>query len=122
MTSTHTLPDTPCYLNGEFSTLKDAKISVLDRGFIFGDGVYEVLPSYGGKLFRFEHHMARLDRSLTELRIPNPMSRSEWRALTLKLIADCANPRGPASKRTCSSSTFRLPAAWPCVTTQCCRA
>lgn len=94
MTSTHTLPDTPCYLNGEFSTLKDAKISVLDRGFIFGDGVYEVLPSYGGKLFRFEHHMARLDRSLTELRIPNPMSRSEWRALTLKLIADCAQSTG----------------------------
>ncbi len=94
MTSTHTLPDTPCYLNGEFSTLKDAKISVLDRGFIFGDGVYEVLPSYGGKLFRFEHHMARLDRSLTELRIPNPMSRAEWRALTLKLIADFAQSTG----------------------------
>ena len=94
MTSTHTLPDTPCYLNGEFSTLKDAKISVLDRGFIFGDGVYEVLPSYGGKLFRFEHHMARLDRSLTELRIPNPMSRAEWRALTLKLITDCAQSTG----------------------------
>ena len=94
MTSTHPLPDTPCYLNGEFSTLKDAKISVLDRGFIFGDGVYEVLPSYGGKLFRFEHHMARLDRSLTELRIPNPMSRAEWRALTLKLIADFAQSTG----------------------------
>ena len=94
MTSPHTLPDTPCYLNGEFSTLKDAKISVLDRGFIFGDGVYEVLPSYGGKLFRFEHHMARLDRSLTELRIPNPMSRAEWRALTLQLTADFAQSTG----------------------------
>ena len=63
------LPDTPCYLNGEFTALKDAKISVLDRGFIFGDGVYEVVPAYAGKLFRFEHHMARLDRSLAELRI-----------------------------------------------------
>lgn len=44
----------PCYLNGEFTELPDAKISVMDRGFIFGDGVYEVVPVYGGRLFRFE--------------------------------------------------------------------
>ena len=50
------LPDTPCYLNGEFTALRDAKISVMDRGFIFGDGVYEVVPAYAGRLFRFEHH------------------------------------------------------------------
>ena len=68
------LPSTPCYLNGEFTALKDAKISVLDRGFIFGDGIYEVVPAYAGKLFRFEQHMARLDRSLGELRIANPMT------------------------------------------------
>ena len=60
------LPATPCYLNGEFSTLKDARISVLDRGFIFGDGVYEVVPACAGKLFRFAQHMARLDRNLVE--------------------------------------------------------
>ena len=84
------LPDTPCYLNGEFTSLKDAKISVLDRGFIFGDGVYEVVPAYAGKLFRFEQHMARLDRSLAELRIANPMTHAEWRELTLKLIASYA--------------------------------
>ena len=48
MSAAHALPDTPCYLNGEFSTLRDAKISVLDRGFIFGDGVYEVVPAYAG--------------------------------------------------------------------------
>jgi D-alanine transaminase len=83
----NTLPDTPCYLNGAFTSLKDAKISVLDRGFIFGDGVYEVVPAYAGKLFRFEQHMARLDRSLAELRIANPMTHTEWRELTLKLIA-----------------------------------
>lgn len=86
----NTLPDTPCYLNGEFTSLKDAKISVLDRGFIFGDGVYEVVPAYAGKLFRFEQHMARLDRSLAELRIANPMTHAEWRELTLKLIASYA--------------------------------
>lgn len=52
------LPDTPCYLNGDFSTLRNAKVSVLDRGFIFGDGIYEGVPAYVGKLFRFEQHMA----------------------------------------------------------------
>jgi D-alanine transaminase len=84
------LPDTLCYLNGDYTPLKDAKISVLDRGFIFGDGVYEVVPAYAGKLFRFEHHMARLDRSLSELRITNPLTKAEWQAVALKLIADYA--------------------------------
>jgi len=89
-TDTAELPATPCYLNGEFIALKDAKISVLDRGFIFGDGVYEVVPSYGGRPFRFAQHMARLDRSLAELRIANPLSHDQWRAVTLKLLADYA--------------------------------
>lgn len=88
------LPTTPCYLNGEFSTLRDAKISVLDRGFIFGDGIYEVVPAYAGKLFRFEQHMARLNRSLTELRIANPMTSQQWREVALKLIADNAESTG----------------------------
>ncbi|MBK5205850.1 MAG: D-amino acid aminotransferase [Polaromonas sp.] len=93
------LPSTPCYLNGEFTALKDAKISVLDRGFIFGDGVYEVVPAYAGKLFRFEHHMARLDRSLAELRISNPMTHAEWRQLTLKLIASYAKSTGASAEK-----------------------
>ena len=54
------LPDSLCYLNGEYLPLAEAKVSVLDRGFIFGDGIYEVVPVYGGKLFRFDEHMARL--------------------------------------------------------------
>jgi D-alanine transaminase len=81
------LPELPCYLNGEFSTLREAKVSVMDRGFIFGDGVYEVVPVYAGRPFRFPQHMARLDRSLAELRIANPMSPGEWRELTGQLIA-----------------------------------
>ena len=85
--STPTLPDTLCYLNGEYTALKDAKISVLDRGFIFGDGVYEVAPAYAGKLFRFEQHMARLDRNLAELRIANPRTHQEWRDIAMNLIA-----------------------------------
>ena len=60
------LPDLPCYLNGEFTRLREAKVSVMDRGFIFGDGVYEVVPVYAGRPFRFAQHMARLDRSLAE--------------------------------------------------------
>lgn len=84
------LPDTLCYLNGDYTSLKDAKISVLDRGFIFGDGVYEVVPAYAGKPFRFDQHMARLDRSLIELRIANPMTPAEWHAVVTKLIADYA--------------------------------
>ena len=84
---TNILPNTLCYLNGEYTPLKDAKISVLDRGFIFGDGVYEVLPAYSGTVFRFAQHMARLDRSLAELRISNPLNSVEWQAITNKLIA-----------------------------------
>jgi D-alanine transaminase len=86
----HSLPPLPCYLNGEFTLLPDAKISVMDRGFIFGDGVYEVVPVYGGCLFRFDQHMARLDRSLAELRIANPLTHAQWREIARKLIADYA--------------------------------
>jgi len=88
------LPPLPCYLNGEFTELHNAKISVMDRGFIFGDGIYEVVPVYGGRPFRFDQHMARLERSLAELRIANPMSRSEWAAIASKLIADYAQSTG----------------------------
>ena len=94
MTQQPSLPDTPCYLNGEYTPLKDAKISVMDRGFIFGDGVYEVVPSYGGKLFRFNDHMARLDRSLAELRITNPLSQKEWHEIATNLIAGHARIQG----------------------------
>ena len=82
------LPDSLCFLNGEYSPLRDARISVLDRGFIFGDGVYEVLPAYGGRIFRFTEHMDRLDRSLRELRIANPHAREQWLAIARRLIAD----------------------------------
>ena len=72
------LPDTPCYLNGEYTRVCDAKVSVLDRGFIFGDGIYEVVPVYGQRLFRFDEHMARLQRSLAKVRIDNPHDRDGW--------------------------------------------
>ena len=90
----HALPPLPCYLNGEFTTLPSAKISVMDRGFIFGDGVYEVLPIYGGQPFRFAQHMARLERSLGELRIRNPLTHSQWAAIALQLVASYAASSG----------------------------
>jgi D-alanine transaminase len=80
------VPDSLCYLNGEYTPLREARVSVLDRGFIFGDGVYEVVPAYGRRLFRFNEHMARLDRSLEKLRMPNPHSQAEWLAVLRELV------------------------------------
>ena len=88
------LPPLPCYLNGEYTVLPEAKVSVMDRGFILGDGVYEVLPVYGRCLFRFEQHMARLERSLGELRIPNPHTRAQWYAIAERLVNDYARSAG----------------------------
>ena len=90
MNTSPSLPPLPCYLNGEFTLLPDAKISVMDRGFIFGDGVYEVVPVYAGQPFRFDAHMARLDRSLGELRIANPMTHAHWHGVISKIIANYA--------------------------------
>jgi D-alanine transaminase len=67
-----------CYLNGRYLPLDQAQVSVLDRGFLFGDGVYEVLPSFGGRLFRLTQHMRRLDNSLAAVRMANPLSGQEW--------------------------------------------
>ena len=86
------------YLNGEFLPPERAAVSVFDRGFIFGDGVYEVLPAYGGKVFRLEHHLARLDRSLAELRMDNPLSRADWVAVARKLMADHSARTGAADQ------------------------
>ena len=82
------LPDSLCFLDGAYGPLREARVSVLDRGFIFGDGIYEVLPAYGGRLFRFAEHMARLERSLGEVRVPNPFSAVEWMDIARRLIAD----------------------------------
>ena len=75
-----------CYLNGEFLPLDQAKISVLDRGFIFGDAIYEVIPVYRRKPLRLAAHIARLQRSLNEIRITSPHSDGEWAGLIEDLI------------------------------------
>ena len=78
-------------LNGEFMPLAEARIPVLDRGFIFGDGVYEVIPVYARRPFRLEGHLQRLERSLDGIRLPNPHTRAQWTGLIEELAR-----RGPA--------------------------
>jgi D-alanine transaminase len=68
------------WLDGRMLPLAEARISPLDRGFLFGDGVYEVLPVYGGRAYRFDEHLARLDRSLKEIRMPPALDRGGWLA------------------------------------------
>jgi D-alanine transaminase len=74
------------YLNGDFLPEEDACVSVLDRGFIFGDGVYEVIPAYGRRLFRLQGHLERLQNSLDGVRITNPHTPDEWHYLIEKII------------------------------------
>jgi D-alanine transaminase len=75
------------FLNGEILPIEQAKVPVLDRGFIFGDGIYELVPVYSRVPFRLEEHLARLERSLHEVRIKNPYTRVEWREVIQRLIA-----------------------------------
>jgi D-alanine transaminase len=95
------------YLNGEFMPLDEAKVPVLDRGFIFGDGVYEVIPVYSRHPFRLPEHLRRLQHSLDSIRLANPMTETQWNALVRDIIA--RNPgedqsiylqvtRGPAKR------------------------
>ncbi|MFP5406207.1 MAG: D-amino acid aminotransferase [Gammaproteobacteria bacterium] len=75
------------YLNGEFLPIEEARVPVLDRGFIFGDGIYEVVPVYGGRPFRWSQHLARLERSLAKVGIADPFDRDRWTALVGDLVA-----------------------------------
>jgi D-alanine transaminase len=75
------------YLNGEFMPLAEARVPVLDRGFIFGDGVYEVIPAYSRRPFRLPEHFARLQHSLDAVRMANPLTSAEWTRLVDEIIA-----------------------------------
>lgn len=79
--------DSIVYLNGEYVRLGDAKISVLDRGFIFGDGIYEVVPCYGGKPFLMQNHLARLQRSLKAIRLDAGRSIADWENLVRDILS-----------------------------------
>lgn len=95
------------YLNGKFLPIEEAAVPVLDRGFIFGDGVYEMIPVYSRHAFRLQEHIRRLEQSLAALRIENPHPAHEWEALLLALIEKNAGEdqslylqvtRGPAPR------------------------
>lgn len=96
------------FLNGEFLPLELAQISVLDRGFLFGDGVYEVIPAYAGRLFRLTEHLDRLDNSLRSIHMESPLSHARWERILGRLVAQESPTdlalylqvtRGAASKR-----------------------
>src|SRR3990170_7320175 len=76
------------YLNGQFLPPETARVSVFDRGFVFGDGVYEVIPVFGGRLFRLPQHLARLDASLREIRLANPLNPAQWGEVFARLVRE----------------------------------
>lgn len=96
------------YLNGAFIVPEQAMVSVMDRGFLFGDGVYEVIPAYGGRPLRAREHLQRLENSLREIRLEPPLSAAQWSAVLERLLAAAPGAdqslylqvtRGPAPAR-----------------------
>jgi len=81
------MSDAICYLNGDYLPLDEACVPVLDRGFIFGDGVYEVIPVYAGKPFRLAHHLQRLNDSLNGIYLVNPLSDEQWTQIIQQVIS-----------------------------------
>lgn len=81
--------DSIVFLNGSFLRMNEARVPVLDRGFIFGDGVYEVIPVYARRPFRLQEHLRRLQYSLDQIRLANPYPNDEWSRLVFELIAGC---------------------------------
>jgi D-alanine transaminase len=99
---------TLCYLNGEFLPSAEARVSPMDRGFLFGDGVYEVIPVYSRRPFRLDEHLGRLQNSLNDIRLANPLGRDEWHTLVGRLVGESEWPscsvllqvtRGPMAVR-----------------------
>ncbi len=82
------MQDKEVYLNGEYLPLSEAKVSVLDRGFLFGDGVYEVIPAYFGKLFCLEAHLQRLNNSLNAIRLAVPIDAEQWLKILRPLLIE----------------------------------
>ncbi|MDR0716720.1 MAG: D-amino acid aminotransferase [Azoarcus sp.] len=76
-----------CYLDGNFLPLEEARVSPLDRGFLFGDGAYEVIPVYSRRPFRLAEHLARLENTLRALRLPNPHPAGAWEEIVARIVA-----------------------------------
>jgi D-alanine transaminase len=87
-------PFPTCYVNGEYVPIEAARISPFDRGFLYADGAYEVMPVYAGRPFRFRAHCERMTRSLDAIRMEDPHTRDEWHDILAKLI----EPNGPVDQ------------------------
>jgi D-alanine transaminase len=97
------------YLNGAFLPLAEAKVSAIDRGFVFGDGVYEIVPVYSTKPFRLDEHLRRLQASLDGIRLTNPHGMAEWRERVLQLVAQ----QGFPDQSVCIQVTRGAPSSAP---------
>ena len=86
------------YLNGEYMVAEQATISPLDRGFLFGDGIYDVTPSYGGRMVGLQLHMERMKNGLQSIGIDNPLSDKQWRDIAMNLSEKNANQNPSAMK------------------------
>lgn len=112
--------DTLVYLNGDFLPLADARIPVLDRGYLFGDAVYEVIPVYGGHLFRLEQHLERLHQSLAAIQMQPPLTTRQWRSIFARLLEGQSGDlgiylqisRGAENKRDLSIPTGLAPSVF----------
>lgn len=114
-----------CFLNGDYLPLEDARVSVLDRGFIFGDGIYEVIPVFGGRAFRLPEHVRRLERSLAAVGIESPLPAKAWAELVDSLLTRNAlrdasiylqitrgvAPRNHAAPSACRPTVFAMASA-----------
>ena len=101
------------YLNGEWCTTETACVSVFDRGYLFGDGVYEVIPAFGGRLFGLDEHMARLSRSLKAIGIAEPLSREEWQGVFDRLLESIDAPDAAIYLQVTRGAPAKRDHAWP---------
>ncbi len=102
-----------CYLNGAYVPLKEATVSPLDRAFLFGDAVYEVVPVYAARPFRLRQHLERLDRSLGGIRMPPPMPHGDWAHLCQELISRNAADEAYLYIQVTRGAEFGRNHAWP---------
>jgi D-alanine transaminase len=102
-----------CYLNGAFLPLAEARVSPLDRAFLFGDAVYEVIPVYGGRPFRLREHLDRLNRSLAAIRMSAPRSHPEWGAICAQLAAQSGGEESYIYLQVSRGAELGRNHAWP---------
>jgi len=105
------------FLNDDFVPLEEARISPMDRGFLFGDGIYEVIPSYGGKLIGLDLHLTRLENGLNEIKIDIPWNRAALTAIFKKLMDQNGNGNLGIYLQITRGVTMKRNHAFPATTT-----